>query len=182
MATPEEVTAHVRTMIPIFDAMQVEIVEAGRTTVAARLPSGPNVNHFGTTYAGSLFSVAEVLGGGVYASTSLVLEGAVPLVKQVTIDFLRPATTDVVARATLSEETIARVLAETEATGKSDFVLDADVTDEQGTVVARTTASTSCADWAEGDRPTGPPRGLRSKVPVPIPVSTPARLLPEAIT
>lgn len=137
VATPEELTAHVRTMIPIFEAMQLEVVEAGRTTVAARLPAGPNGNHFGTTYAGSLFSVAEVL-GGIYASTSLVLEGAVPLVKQVTIDFLRPATTDVVARASLTEETIARVLAETEASGKSDFVLETEVSDEQGTVVART--------------------------------------------
>lgn len=140
MITPEEVTAHVRQMIPIFRAMEVEIVEAGRTTVAARLPAGPNSNHFGTTYAGCLFSVAEVL-GGVYASTSLVLEGAVPLVKQVTIDFLRPATTTVTARSTLSEETIARVLAETEERGKSDFQLETEVTDEQGTVVARTTGT-----------------------------------------
>lgn len=127
-------------MIPIFRAMEVEIVEAGRTTVAARLPAGPNSNHFGTTYAGCLFSVAEVL-GGVYASTSLALEGAVPLVKQVTIDFLRPATTTVTARSTLSEETIARVLAETEERGKSDFQLETEVTDEQGTVVARTTGT-----------------------------------------
>ncbi len=127
-------------MIPIFRAMEVEIVEAGRTTVAARLPAGPNSNHFGTTYAGCLFSVAEVL-GGVYASTSLALEGAVPLVKQVTIDFLRPATTTVTARSTLSEETIARVLAETEQRGKSDFLLETEVTDEQGTVVARTTGT-----------------------------------------
>lgn len=140
MITPEEVTAHVRQMIPIFRAMEVEIVEAGRTTVAARLPAGPNSNHFGTTYAGCLFSVAEVL-GGVYASTSLVLEGAVPLVKQVTIDFLRPATTTVTARSTLTEETIARVLAETEERGKSDFQLETEVTDEQGTVVARTTGT-----------------------------------------
>lgn len=140
MITPEEVTAHVRRMIPIFRAMELEIVEAGRTTVAARLPAGPNSNHFGTTYAGCLFSVAEVL-GGVYASTSLALEGAVPLVKQVTIDFLRPATTAVTARSTLSEETIARVLAETEERGKSDFLLETEVTDEQGTVVARTTGT-----------------------------------------
>lgn len=137
VSTPEEVTAHVRKMIPIFEAMQLEVVEAGRNTVAARLPAAPNVNHFGTSYAGSLFSVAEVL-GGVYASTSLVLEGAVPLVKQVTIDFLRPATTDVVARATLTDETIERVLAETAENGKSNFDLDTEVVDAEGTVVART--------------------------------------------
>lgn len=138
MTTSEALTAHVRRMIPILAAMELEILEAGRTTVVARIPAGPNGNHFGTTYAGCLFSVAEVL-GGVYASTSLVLEGAVPLVKQVTIDFLRPATTAVLARTTLDEDTIARVLAETGEHGKSDFVLEAEVSDEAGTVVARTT-------------------------------------------
>lgn len=136
----EELTAHVRRMIPIFEAMQLEVVEAGRTSVAARIPSGPNGNHFGATYAGCLFSVAEVL-GGVLASTSLVLEGAVPLVKQLTIDFLRPATTAVTARARLEEETITRVLAETAAHGKSDFVLATEVEDEHGTVVARTSGT-----------------------------------------
>ncbi|WP_408898229.1 PaaI family thioesterase [Nocardioides sp. R1-1] len=138
MTTPADLTAHVRTMIPIMDAMGVEVVEAGRNTVAARLPAGPNGNHFGTTYAGSLFTVAEVL-GGLYASTSLVLEGAVPLIKSMTIDFLRPATTDVVARTTLADDVIARVLAETAERGKSDFDLVAEVHDTEGTVVARTT-------------------------------------------
>ena len=137
MITPEALTAHVRAMIPIFESMQLDVVEAGRTTVAARIPAGPNSNHFGTTYAGCLYSVAEVL-GGLYASTSLVLEGAVPIVKSMTIDFLRPATTAVVARATITEETITRVLAETAEHGRSNFDVDAEVTDEKGTVVART--------------------------------------------
>ncbi|WGX97825.1 YiiD C-terminal domain-containing protein [Nocardioides sp. L-11A] len=137
MTTPADLTTYVRSMIPVLDAMGVEVVEAGRNTVAARLPAAPNVNHFGTAYAGSLFTVAEVL-GGLYASTSLVLEGAVPLVKSLTIDFLRPATTDVVSRATLSDEVIDRVLAETAERGKSDFELVTEVTDAEGTVVART--------------------------------------------
>ncbi|WP_196780896.1 YiiD C-terminal domain-containing protein [Nocardioides sambongensis] len=137
MPTPEELTAYVRKMIPVMAAMEIEVVEADRTTVAARLPIGANVNHFGSAYAGSLFTVAEVL-GGLYASTSLVLEGAVPLVKRLEIDFRRPANTDVVARATLTEDEIARILAETEERGKSDFQLAAEVTDEAGTVVAAT--------------------------------------------
>ena len=135
--TPADLTAYVRGAIPIMDQMGIEVLEAGRTDVAARLPIGPNGNHFGSAYAGSLFTVAEVL-GGLYASTSLVMEGAVPLVKQVTIDFRRPATTDVVARATLSEDEIARILAETAERGKSDFELLAEVTDEAGTLVAST--------------------------------------------
>lgn len=117
--------------------MGVEIIEAGHNSVAARLPAAPNVNHFGTAYAGSLFTVAEVL-GGVFAQTSLAAERGVPLVKRVEIDFLRPAITDVVARATLDDAEITRVLTEYAERGKSDFELVAEVTDESGTVVART--------------------------------------------
>ncbi|WGY01215.1 YiiD C-terminal domain-containing protein [Nocardioides sp. QY071] len=137
MTTPADLTTYVRSMIPIMDAMGVEVVEAGANAVAARLPAGPNVNHFGTAYAGSLFTVAEVL-GGLYASTSLSAEGGVPLLKSMTIDFLRPAATDVVSRARLEDDEIQRILAEYAERGKSDFELVAEVTDEEGTVVART--------------------------------------------
>lgn len=137
MTQASQLTAHVRRMIPIMGAMGLEVVEAGRNTVAARLPSGPNANHVGTAYAGSLFTVAEVL-GGLYASTSLAVDGGVPLIRSMTIDFLRPATTDVVARAHLDDDRIARILAEYAERGKADFDLDAEVSDEAGTVVART--------------------------------------------
>lgn len=135
--TPAEMTAYVRSVIPIIDAMELEIVEAGRNEVAAKLPFAPNKNHFGASYAGSLFTVAEVL-GGVFASTAMIMEGAVPLVKRVEIDFRRPATTDVVSRTTLTDAEIERVLAETAEHGKSDFQLHAEITDEAGTVVAST--------------------------------------------
>lgn len=132
-----QTTADIRRIIPVLDALQVEVVELERTSVAARIPAEPNVNHFGTAYAGSLFTVAEVL-GGLLPRTSLAVEGGVPLVKSVTIDFLRPATTSVVARASITEDEIARVLAEYDERGKSDFELVAELTDEAGTVVART--------------------------------------------
>ena len=137
MTDLQQTTDDIRRIIPVLDAMQVEVVELERTSVAARIPAGPNVNHFGTAYAGSLFTVAEVL-GGLLPRTSMAVEGGVPLVKSVTIDFLRPATTAVVARASITEDEIARVLAECDERGKSDFELVAELTDEAGTVVART--------------------------------------------
>lgn len=137
MSDLQATTDDIHRLIPVIGAMQIEVVELERTSVAARMPAGPNVNHFGAAYAGSLFTVAEVL-GGLLPRTSLAVEGGVPLVKRIEIDFLRPATTDVVARATLGEDEIARVLAEYDERGKSDFVLDVDVTDDHGTVVART--------------------------------------------
>lgn len=137
MSDLQEITADIHRIIPILGALQVEVVELDRNVVAARIPAAPNVNHFGTTYAGSLFTVAEVL-GGLLPRTSLAAEGGVPLIKSMTIDFLRPATTAVVSRARIEDDEIERVLAEYAERGKSDFELVAEVTDEAGTVVART--------------------------------------------
>ena len=132
-----ELTAGVHALVPILGAMGLEVVESGPGVAAAKLPAGPNVNHFGVSYAGSLFSVAEML-GGLMGGSSFDVPGAVPLVKRLEIDFTRPATTDVVARTTLSDDEIARVQAEASEQGKANFELQAEVTDESGTVVART--------------------------------------------
>ncbi|MCX6395287.1 MAG: YiiD C-terminal domain-containing protein [Propionibacteriales bacterium] len=131
-----EATAGVHAVVPILGAMGLEVVEAAPGRAAARIPSGPNVNHFGVAYAGSLFSVAEMLGGIIGGFFDV--PGAVPLVKRMEIDFTRPATTAATARTTLSEDEQARVQAEATANGKSNFELLTEVTGEDGTVVART--------------------------------------------
>ncbi|GAA3513017.1 hypothetical protein GCM10022234_04640 [Aeromicrobium panaciterrae] len=135
-ATPAELTALARTMIPILDAMGLEVLEVTPHSATARIPAEPNVNHFGAMYAGCLFTVAEVLGG--LMAGFMDVPGGVPLVKRLEIDFSRPATTAVTARTTLSEAEFDRVQAEAIATGKSNYELVAEVTDEAGTVVART--------------------------------------------
>jgi len=131
-----EQTALVHQVVPILGAMGIEILEASPGVAAARIPTGPNVNHFGVAYAGSLFSVAEMLGGVIGGFFDV--PGAIPLVKRVEIDFTRPATTAATARTTLSEDEQARVQQEALATGKSNFELLTEVTGEDGTVVART--------------------------------------------
>ena len=134
-----EFTAHARRLVPIVAQMDLEVIEGGGTTAAARIPAGPNGNHFGAVYAGSLFTVAEVL-GGVFGQTTLALDGFVPLVKRVEIDFRRPATSDVVARAEMTAAEVDRVRAEAQEKGKAEYVLEAVLTGEDGTVVATTRA------------------------------------------
>jgi len=131
-----EQTALVHQVVPILGAMGIEILEASPGVASARIPTGPNVNHFGVAYAGSLFSVAEMLGGVIGGFFDV--PGAIPLVKRVEIDFTRPATTAATARTTLSEDEQARVQQEALANGKSNFELLTEVTGEDGTVVART--------------------------------------------
>lgn len=130
-------TEYVHSAIPILGAMGLEVTEVGDGRAAATIPLEPNRNHFGVIYAGSLFTVAEMLGGAI-GFTSLALEGFVPLVKSLEITFLRPATTAVVAATSLSPDEIERVRTEAEANGKANFELVCDVTDENGVVVAST--------------------------------------------
>lgn len=141
--SPEELaeyTAGVHALIPVFAAMGLEVVEAGGGRAAARIPVEPNRNHFGVIYAGSLFSVAEML-GGIIGMTALDLDGFVPIVKRLEITFSRPATSTVTAATSLSQSDIDRVRAEAQETGKSEYVLTCDVTDEDGTVVASTSGT-----------------------------------------
>src|SRR6202007_1323692 len=80
-----EATANVHAVVPILGAMGLEVVEAAPGRAAARIPTGPNVNHFGVTYAGSLFSVAEMLGGII--GGFFEVSGAIPIVQRLEIDF-----------------------------------------------------------------------------------------------
>ena len=133
----EALTDGVRAMIPIMGAMEVSVLDASRGQAAASIPPGPNVNHFGAMYAGSLFTVAEML-GGVLGFNTFDLDGFIPIVKSLEIKFLKPATSTVTARTSLSDEEIARIEAEAKENGKSEFVLRTEVTDENGVVVAAT--------------------------------------------
>ena len=123
--------------IPILGAMGVRIVDARPGHAVAELPPEPNVNHFGVTYAGSLFSVAEML-GGVLSLVSFKLDGMVPVVKASSIRFRRPAMGVIRAEVSLSEAEIARVQGDADATGKGEFELEAVLTDSTGEVVATT--------------------------------------------
>ncbi|MFI1917385.1 PaaI family thioesterase [Nocardia sp. NPDC020380] len=123
--------------IPIAHKMGVEAVEVRPGYAASKVPVEGNGNHFGVMYAGVLFTVAEILGGAL-AIASFDTAKYFPLVKDLHIFFRKPAATDVTAAATLSEEEIARITAEADEKGKSDFTLKAVVTDANGVVVAET--------------------------------------------
>lgn len=127
--------------VPILEAMGIRVVEVRPGRAVAELPPEPNVNHFGVTYAGSLFSVAEMLGGVLSLATFDLegeLAGCVPLVKESTIRFRRPAVGVVRASAELPEDEVARVRRDALESGRGEFVLEATLTDAQGEVVATT--------------------------------------------
>lgn len=135
----EEQTRVVRQLIPLFDAMELRVVRLGRGVAETEIPPGPNGNHFGVTYAGALFSVAEVLGGLLPAATWDVTD-YLPIVADMQIRFRAPATAVTRASTLLSEDEIERVAAEiAQGAAKVWFTLVATLTDPDGAEVATTT-------------------------------------------
>ena len=123
--------------IPIAHKMGVKVVEARPGFAATTVPAEGNGNHFGVIYAGVLFTVAEVL-GGIIPLITFDTAKYFPLVKTLDIQFVAMAKSDVRAEASLDDEEIARIEAEAGERGKSDFTLEAVVTDADGKTVATT--------------------------------------------
>jgi acyl-coenzyme A thioesterase PaaI-like protein len=133
----QEISDVLGTLVPRMGEMGFTVTELTPGHAVAEVGMDGNGNHLGTMYAGALFGIAEMLGGIIcYPSFDLAVFS--PTVKSLTIDFRRPATTTIRAAASLSAEEIERIGAEAEASGKSEFVLEAELTDTSGTVVATT--------------------------------------------
>jgi len=124
-------------MIPRAHQMGVTFVEMRPGYVRAELPFEGNGNHFGTVYAGVIFTLAEVLGGAMHFA-SFDASTHYPLIRGMQIRYLKPGRGALSASATLDAETIARVAAEAGSDGKAAFDLIAEVTDEAGVLVATT--------------------------------------------
>lgn len=131
----DTINSAIELTVPAAAKMGVRALEVRRGFAATTVPSEGNGNHFGAIYAGVQFTVAEVLGGAITAA-SFDTSAFYPLVKSFDISFRAMARSDLRAETTLSEDEIERISAEAAARGKADFVLEAVVTDAEGTTVA----------------------------------------------
>jgi acyl-coenzyme A thioesterase PaaI-like protein len=114
----------------------LQVVELRRGYVKCRMPFANNGNHIGTMYAGALFTVAEIPGGALFLS-SFDATRYFPIVRALNLEFLKPAKTDVTVEIALSDEDIAAIQAEADAKGKAEFVLEGELKDAAGVVVAK---------------------------------------------
>ncbi len=113
--------------------LKAPVLERGRVRLA--LPLEGNGNHIGSMYAGALFTLAEIPGGALYL-TSFDTDRFYPVVKEMTIRFLKPVITDATVEIRLDEAAIARIEDEAAARGKADYVLEGEIRDAAGQVVA----------------------------------------------
>ena len=113
-------------------------IEPGHVT--AEVPFEGNGNHFGAMYAGVLFTVGEIIGGPL-AMATFDMGQYFPLVKSLTIEFLKPASTTVTSETRLDLDEAAKLQAIADETGKAEFQLVSEIHDESGMLVGRTTGT-----------------------------------------
>lgn len=124
--------------IPITAAMGIRVVSLEPGSGAIEAPPEPNINHAGMMYAGSLFTLGELL-GGLLPPVTWDIAGYVPVVAGLEIKFRRPAFGTIRATATIADEDRDRVRGELAASEpKIRFPLASSLTDESGTEVAST--------------------------------------------
>lgn len=114
----------------------VEAVSSGY--VRARIALKGNRNHFGSLYAGASFLVAEIPGGVL----TLFDMGPdyTPILKEMTMEFLEPANSDVTIELSMPASERNRVQKQADDTGRASFTLIGELKDESGAIVARSTA------------------------------------------
>lgn len=113
--------------------LKAEVLEPG--LVRLKMPLAGNQNHIGSMYAGALFTLAEIPGGALFL-TSFDVTRFYPIIKEMHLRFRRPALGDIYVEARLAAQTIERLQTEAEQTGKAEYLLELQLTDASGEVVA----------------------------------------------
>jgi len=129
----KDLVSYLEKAIKIIEKMGMRILDFQKQSVKIMLPKEPNVNHIGTVYAGSLFSLADFAGGVLFYS-AFDLRKYYPLLKEVTITFKRPATTDITVETSMTPEQAEGIKKIADETGKADWALDLELKDEQGNI------------------------------------------------
>lgn len=113
--------------------LKAEVLEPGYVRLC--MPLAGNQNHIGSMYAGALFTLAEIPGGALFL-TSFDSQRFYPVIKEMNLRFRRPAVTDIHVEARLDAEQIDRLQQEAQSRGKADYLLELQLTDASGEVVA----------------------------------------------
>lgn len=129
----KDAPALIEQAVHVIHETGMKIVELRDRYAKLVMPFEPNVNHIGIMYAGSLFILAECSGGVVYY-VSFDTSKFYPIVKDVSIQYRRPVTTDVTLEVKLSEEEVRKIQDEADRVGKKDWAMDLELKDADGQI------------------------------------------------
>jgi len=126
---------YLESAIGIVRKMGLKVLAMKDGYVKLQMPLKENVNHVGTMYAGSLFTLGEIMGGAIFV-VCFDMNKYYPIVKDVQIRYRRPAQTDITVELSMSAEQVKQLTAALEEKGKVDFPLELQLVDAAGEVVA----------------------------------------------
>lgn len=129
----KDLVSYLEKAINIIEKMGMRILAFNKQSVKIILPKEPNVNHLGTVYAGSLFSLAD-FAGGVLFYASFDHRKYYPILKEATITFKSPATTDISVEASMTPEQAEQIKNMADEKGKADWIMNMELKDEKGNI------------------------------------------------
>lgn len=139
---PAAFLAHVAEQLPFNAHLGVRVGEVGDGRGEVVLPDADHlVNHVGTVHAVAELAAAEPAGAMAASSgvLDLVQQGYVPIVKRMSVEYLKPAKGELRATAEMSEEDASSLRKAAEAGERVAVTLPIQVRDADG-VVAEVTA------------------------------------------
>lgn len=113
----------------------LETIRQDRGYAHLRMPLAGNENHVGELYMGAYTVLAEAV-AALPGISLLDVERHFPIIKEIYVDFHKPAASDVTAEYRLSEQVIETLLADLERKGSATYVAEFPMHDADGMHVA----------------------------------------------
>jgi acyl-coenzyme A thioesterase PaaI-like protein len=138
--TEASIQAYLWRKLPIYEHVGLTVESAHGGVYRCRVPLNErHRNHFNTVHAAIQWASAEVL-GGIVVLANLELDQIFGVVRSVSIEFLRPARTAIVAEACFADAEADELKRELTSSGEAVLELHAVIRDEADTEVARSDA------------------------------------------
>jgi uncharacterized protein (TIGR00369 family) len=132
---PEIIEQLCKNSVPLFEFLNVSFEFLDDGIFQCHMPIERKVsNHLGSVYAGVQWSLAEVLGGIVFLSSGI--NGYVPILKSMSIDFTKPALTDLISEVCFTSRDVDKMKKALDQEGRYNFELLSKVKDTSGNIVA----------------------------------------------
>ena len=138
--TAEMVKSGFLAAVPFARTLGVTFTDLDHGRAVMRLPdNADHHNHVGGPHAGAMFTLAESASGSIIIGTfGDQLNRAVPFPTTAEISFLKVATGDITAKATLGR-TRDEIVAELDAGKRPEFPIEVELRTEDGTVTGKMT-------------------------------------------
>ncbi|MBW3664333.1 MAG: DUF4442 domain-containing protein [Actinobacteria bacterium] len=132
--TPAGIEAELRRLFPLYEHIGLRVESLGDTIVCAVPLTEANSNHLGGVHAAVQWAVAEATGGVVYFAHPEFGPCWIA-VRNVTIEFLKVARTDLRAEATCGAAAVASIAEQLDGRGIAEYAIDISLRDTADQVV-----------------------------------------------